>query len=405
MQRLSIYYKLLALSARADADSAAMEKFASAIWNIPDIDRLIRLSLREETAGILYKSLAECGEFPLLELDRQNILRKWYLQTAQENLCHLASLKRILAAFHEGRIPVAMIKGMPLLMEVYRDIGLRKMEDIDLWIPESHLLSARSCLKEIGYRQDPVYSLKFQKPGVTIDLHTHFLGADRIRSRRYLFDENPEDTFRNARTAYLHDAPVRCLQSCDQVLFLWLHAAKHNLGKLIWLVDIFNIVRNWDDDQWVHLAARAENLKQTRSLVRLLFFLEQLFKVRTKVNEKIFTMAVCPSASVRYLFRRRIKNGALPFWAPLMLFSPGRGFSNQLRYAIETIFPRPEILRETFTGYRYRLNWPLYGLRCIQLACMAWKQAGDILWRGKSFSRRRYDDPPRHSRLEEEASS
>ncbi|MCF8049996.1 MAG: nucleotidyltransferase family protein [Desulfobacterales bacterium] len=352
--------------------------------NISDISALIRLAVEEETAGLLYTFLSKADLLTMLDADQKNVLHGWYVQTARENLLHLSALKRLLVEFHKNRIPVAMIKGMPLLTEVYQDIGVRKMEDIDLWIPENHLLSARSCLNEIGYRQDPVYTLKFQKPGVTIDLHTHFLGADRIRTRRYLFDESPEDTFRNARIVYLNHAPVRCLRSCDQVLFLWLHAAKHNLGKLIWLVDIFTIVRKWNDEQWVDLAARAENLKQTASLVRLLFFLEQLFEVRHQVDEKALPTVACPSASVRYLFRRRIKNGALPFWAPLMLFSPDRGFSNQLRYAIETLFPRPEILRETFTGYRYRLNWPLYGLRCIQLACIAWKKAGDILMGEKS---------------------
>ncbi len=380
---LTIYYKVLALCARADADGTATEKLAAVIGKVPDLRRLIQISLQEETAGILYKSLSKTERIGLLDADQKNIIHEWYLQTARENLHHIDSLKRILSAFKECRIPAAMIKGMPLLMEVYQDIGLRKMEDIDLWIPETHLLSACNCLKEIAYHQNPVYPLKFQKPGVTIDLHTHFLGADRIRTRRYLFDENPEDTFRSARISYLNHAPVRCLQDCDQVLYLWLHAAKHNLGKLIWLVDIFYIVRKWNDEQWGHLAARAEELKQTTTLVRLLFFLEQLFEVRPCIDEKIFPMAGRPSISVRYLFRSRIKNGALPFWAPLILFSPGEDFSKYLRYRMETFFPRPEILRQIFTWYRWRLNWPLYGLRCLQIAFIVLEKTTVALFRKK----------------------
>jgi len=381
MQKLPLYYKALVFCASLDCDTKAMENLAAVMRKMPVINDFIHLALQEEMAGMLYKCLSRYGLPETLGFEQKNILRNWYLQTAKENLLHINALKRILSAFHENRIPVAMIKGMPLINEIYRDVGLRKMVDIDLWILETHVPAAEICLKKIGFRRDPVYFLKYQKAGVTIDLHTHFLGADRILSRKYLLDESPEDMFRNARIVYLNRAPVRCLQPCDQVLFLWLHAAKHNIGKLIWLVDIFNIIREWDDGQWIDLAARAEKLKQTASLERLLFFLEQLFGVRPHVDEKIFPRADCPSPIIRYLFRRRINDGALPFWAPLILFSPGVDFSKYLRYRIETLFPRPEILRQIFTGYRYRPNWPLYGLRSLQIACIALEKTAIAFFR------------------------
>ncbi len=369
------YHRAIALSCRLHPGKEATEKFAAAVADIDDFDRLIEIAVREETAGFLYRAMAKSDLLCLLSHGQMNRLRKWYLQTARENLLLIQELNRILPAFEKRRIPVAMLKGMPLVHDLYGDVGLRKMEDIDLWVAKEHLPAAETCLTKIGFGRDPVYGLKYKSPAAVVDLHTHFLGADRIRSRKYLFDEDPERTFEKTRVLYLGSSPVRCLQDSDQVIFLWLHAAKHNLGKLIWLVDILNILRRWEPGRWQGLSARARQLGQTGSVECLLFFLRGLLDFRPPAPAPL--PGTRPSPLLGHLLRRKIKSGALPSWAPLVLFSPGKGFSRNLRYGIETLFPRPAVLRQIFTWYPYRTNWPLYILRMLQLSCAALKRKRD----------------------------
>jgi hypothetical protein len=70
----------------------------------------------------------------------------------------------------------------------------------------------------------------------------------------------------------------------------------------------------------------------------------------------------------RYLLRRR-KRGPLPKWSSLELLSAGSRI-RQLEFAFESMFPRPEILRQVFTDRADLRDWQLYGLRIRQLLGM-----------------------------------
>ncbi len=70
----------------------------------------------------------------------------------------------------------------------------------------------------------------------------------------------------------------------------------------------------------------------------------------------------------RHLLRRR-RQGPLPKWSSLVLLHAGSGL-NQLAFALESMFPRPEVLRQVFPGREDLKNWQLYALRIRQLLGM-----------------------------------
>jgi hypothetical protein len=74
-----------------------------------------------------------------------------YTSTAATNLYLRRELDRVAARLERADIPVIVLKGMALLDEVYGELGLRPMVDIDLLVPEPFFADAGALLQELGY--------------------------------------------------------------------------------------------------------------------------------------------------------------------------------------------------------------------------------------------------------------
>ncbi len=60
------------------------------------------------------------------------------------------------------------------------------------------------------------------------------------------------------------------------------------------------------------------------------------------------------------VLRGRIKKDSLPVQASLPLFSSEKGLHKRLSFILETLFPRPEILRQVFVDSPDLNVWQLY---------------------------------------------
>jgi len=64
---------------------------------------------------------------------------------------------------------------------------------------------------------------------------------------------------------------------------------------------------------------------------------------------------------------RRIEGRPIPTWAQLMMISNGRGMRERLSFFIETLFPRPEVMRQVFANTPQLSVPQLYWRRVLQL--------------------------------------
>ena len=69
-----------------------------------------------------------------------------------QSLRSLAELRRIAQKFQSHRIPLRVLKGLPLAQSVYGDLSLRAAGDLDLLIDEPSILEADRLLRSFGYR-------------------------------------------------------------------------------------------------------------------------------------------------------------------------------------------------------------------------------------------------------------
>ena len=330
-------------------------------------DLLIDLAVREGLAGLLYINLRQAELLEVLSLRQEEKLQALYHRIARSNLKRLHCLKKTLHQAAQKNIQVVILKGIALLEPVYGNVGLRPMGDVDIWVLKEHWPVFIPMLMENDYRRDPDYPNIFRKEGISLDLHSHFLGADRIKTRTFLLAKHQRHIFQNIRTTSIEGQTAYCLAPCDQVLYLGLHAMKHNLDKLIWLVDIKFLVADYQASDWQAVISRAAEMDQEKSILYVAYLLQHLLEFRFAPEVRRTLQRVDLNWIEKKVLDRKIKKGALPLWAPLVLFSIGKGVRRRFAFILETLFPRPEILRQVFAGSPARKDWQLYLMRVLQL--------------------------------------
>jgi len=238
-----------------------------------DASSLIELAVKEGMAGFLYKSLLKSGALETLNPHYKQRLYTTYYLTIRHNLKLIHALNEIMKSLMQSRHQVVLMQGISLLQHVYRDIGLRPMNDIDMWVLPNRYDGLVECLVSQGYERNSLYPNTFSKGEVVLDIHTHILGGDRINSRDLLISVDQEEIFQSAQPINMENTSALCLDPSDQFLYLSLHAMKHNLERLIWLVDILNLVVDWDPSDWEALVHRAQQLGQQTTLFYMLYVL------------------------------------------------------------------------------------------------------------------------------------
>jgi hypothetical protein len=350
--------------------AAALDPSTPGKGLIPFDIRLIEQAMREGVAGILYKSLLASGRFESLDQVHRETLPAFYYQTIRFNVHLIQALKEVLHLASQKGLAVVLLQGVDLLQGVYDDLGLRPMMDIDLWVSKNDYDALLRVLTQLGYDRDPVYANTYKRESIIFDIHTHILWADRIRARKLLLGRSEEHLIKEVRVIEIEGEKARGLSPYDQVLYLSLHAFKHRVDRLIWLVDIKRILERWNAEDWERLVHRAEDLGQKKTLTYIFFLLEQVFHFRIPKNALPLLHKKRLNPLEKEILRRRVRKGSLPLWGPVLLFSSNLGPGKRIAFFFENLFPRSEVLRQVFPSPPHLKPWQLYGKRALQLLGM-----------------------------------
>ena len=332
-----------------------------------DMNLLITTAIKEGLAGLLYKYLLEAKLLDALGFEQSQRLKNIYYQILYHNVRLTHDLKAVLHRLHQKEIQVVLLQGIDLIEQVYGDLGLRPLADIDLWVLHRDYPDVIHVLKSEGYASDPLYPNTFKKGPTVFDIHTHILWADRIRTRKLLFRKTEEELYQQTGIIHIEDQSARCLSRYDRVLYLSLHVLKHYVERLIWLVDIRNLLVCWNHSDWTGFSTRVRELGQERTVSYLFFLLSHLLGYRPSPNVRRLEKDHRLNVLEKKILRTRIDGDSLPLWAPVFLFSSGLGFKYRLLFIFESLFPRPEILRQVFAASPELKAWQLYLKRALQL--------------------------------------
>jgi hypothetical protein len=185
-----------------------------------------------------------------VELKVGELLRRESIGAVAENLVQVRGLRAAARAFAECRIPWMCLKG-PLAGTLYSDPSLRPFTDIDVLIRLPDFQAAYRSLLEVGFRpsldmgprwQALYFRLQtetsFAYEGSALDLHWEPL------PHGYSFTPDVDAIWARAELANILGLSVATPSPCDTLIFLCLHAAKHDWERLIWLVDIAALIKS-----------------------------------------------------------------------------------------------------------------------------------------------------------------
>jgi hypothetical protein len=363
---IAIEQKILAHAAELNPNSDQHDRLRRLVSRYTDVDQLIDLADKEGLTCLFYRNLEKSGLLQTLSPHQRERLQSSYYRTAGFNLKLIHELKEMLHLVNQENINVVLLQGMDLLQQLYEDIGLRPMIDIDLWVRQKDYTKFVGILVSQGYQEDPIYPNTFRKGSTTFDIHTHILWADRIEARKLLLNKGEEDIYERSRRIDVDGQEALCLSPYDQVLYLSLHALKHHMNRLIWLVDIKGLLGNWNRSDWEALMNRAKELGQEKTLSYILFLLVNVFDFQLPAEARHLMARKRPHVLEKRILGKRVTGGSLPFWAPVFLFSSGKGLRKRFTLIFESLFPRPEIMRQIFMDSPNRRLWQLYLMRVLQ---------------------------------------
>jgi len=359
--------RILTALAAEFASGHVDDRLTAQVAALTDPAELVYRAAGEGLAGLLYRRFKKTGDLAVLGTRLARRLIQTYYHAVQNELRLRAELIDLAVRMAQNKVPAVVLQGMALPEDLYAQPGLRPLYDIDVWVLPENLEAFSKLLQACGYRPSRLYPQTLKKGNTVVDIHTHLLGADRIAARRHLLAVGQERLFGEAETFRVGGCLARRLNRYDKVFYLWLHALKHNVERLVWLLDIRLLLQRFDRGDWHRLIGRAALLGQTRGLAQLLYLLDQLWAVRFPDVARRFQGAHPLSGLEKWVLRQRKKRGGLPRWSTLVLY-PAVMRRGRLQFVWETFFPRLEIMRQVFPDAVGGSAWRLYTRRVWQLA-------------------------------------
>lgn len=199
-------------------------------------------------------NLERCG----FERQEMGTLRGLRRKTWCENRLLFAKLAPAVAMLRQAGIPVLVLKGAPLALRYYGDVGLRPMRDLDLLVPEQRAQEAiqlfesagwrglwqcryRLGPRDLGFRQALPYSAG---DGREVDLHWHALYQATFPGADAAFWESAEPL-------EFEGMAIHALCPSHELLHTLAHGSAWNeIPPMRWVADAMTVMRaaaiDWD---------------------------------------------------------------------------------------------------------------------------------------------------------------
>ncbi len=349
-QKLSAPEQLIALCVRlrwGDSDTILARELSRS--GCVDWNEFVHLAVDHRVAPLIYCTLKE--QPGLVPTHVLRSLHDEYVRAALNNSLLLEGLGIILSTFAAERIEVVLLKGAALAQNLYSNIALRPMGDLDLWVQPQDLSAAVTAMMSLGYEISEkleehrpgaeaafgyVITFSREKPWpILVELHWRprhpFEYGSRL-SDAWLWSQT--------EAAMVSEHPVRLLKPEAQALYLSLHLCNHYPHLWGWLCDI----RELFDKEKINTDYLIQSAEQFRAILALqlvlgecqaLFPSEQLSAVLDRLAKSPISLAE------RSLFRLSLLGPRnrfatvlvglmmLPDWASRFRFISGRAFPSQ----------------------------------------------------------------------------
>ncbi len=259
---------------------ARLEELSPADW-----ESLVDWALRFKVGGLFYREI-KSRNFPteFIPVDVRNRLREAYRNFATMNTSLFFDVLKVLKSLADNQLPVIVLKGLSLAKNIYGDIALRPMADIDLLVKEEDLVRAGRILLTLGYKQYfPAWESMIKtfrhlppftnKSGTIIDLHQNIVNPHSP------IKVDLDGLWERACLIKVDNVEVRAFSPEDLFLHLCIHAYDHlQTGMdLIPLCDMAGLIKTSADKiDWQIVIERATRWSGQKCVYLMLLLVREL---------------------------------------------------------------------------------------------------------------------------------
>lgn len=268
--------------------------------------------------------------------------------------------------FNRQGIALIPLKGLALADTVYPDLALRPSNDLDLFIARKDLDQAKRALKQLGYTENracfpnqvsrglKVTTNFVQNHKLPLDVHWHII---RPPYNKYV---PVDDLWRNAVSESLYGIDTLVFSPEYQLLHSCFHFAKHGYWRLLWLVDISELIHSYREMlDWRVIVNKTQEYRIERLIHRVLSIVKAIY------NSPMpdFVLEDLEPPSLRSLEDYVFSSLANPKVGPtkwiLARFLALDEAGKKLRYIFGTLFPNKEFMRHRYPEKSLYLSYPL----------------------------------------------
>lgn len=211
---------------------------------------------------LLYRQLKTLGLTDQVPLGILQTLRTDYLHEANRNSQIYRELSNILSVLYRENIPVIPLKGAYLAENIYGNIGVRPMRDVDLLVKQKDLWGVEKILTEMGYirvhpgnGEEGIRHVEYKDTqlGLGVEIHWDFVPEG------FGLRVDLQNLWNRTKPAMVAGVGVAAMSPEDLLLHLCIHASDHVFEMGLRLVcDITETLRhNQREIDWVCIQQRA----------------------------------------------------------------------------------------------------------------------------------------------------
>ena len=272
--------QLLNQCAHATLSPALAESIRRIASHNFDFDRLFAAACVHSMVPLLDRNLRAAAVDILLpeQIEQLNAAAR---ASAFRGLKLTGELLKVFAAFETRGVLVLPYKGPVVAMQAYGDLSLRPFEDVDLLVPQRDMPRAHEAMLALGYQPSlswltlaTAQNFPAAIPGEYKYYRTERDAIVEIHTERTLrhFPVPPDldDFARHGVKIALSSREILTLCPEDALVALCVHGAKDFWSRLIWVVDISEMIQAHPQLDWDRLLRRAESF-QAQRMVQLGF--------------------------------------------------------------------------------------------------------------------------------------
>jgi Uncharacterised nucleotidyltransferase len=275
--------------------------------------------------------------------------RVWY-----ENQLLFHSMTDVLRALDGAGVRTVLLKGAALVVQYYRDYGLRSMEDFDVLVTPDQAPAAVAVLRGLGFT--PVWDTR---PDVDVFASRHGWdfknGAGRqVDLHWQVFHDHigpsPDDEFWSAAVPrMIGGVPTATLNAADQLLHVIVHGTAWDPEPSVrWVADAMAILRSAPDElDWNRLLRHARRYQYVLLLRVTLRYLREALDapVPLPVLQQLEAAPVSRAERIIYTGRTRPRERWGPWLALCMAYLEGCATASPSTSALRRLAALPRYLQ------------------------------------------------------------